>query len=111
MSLTGPLRGKKTYLKQILEPKDIRLLDVRDRTTSPAISYYQFMWDTATTIPKSEVIETTLMSYLEGLLVRVVRSSIRSERVVSRRTSRSVSVSFRHMAQVEISIDTQSTLV
>ncbi len=106
MSLSGPLRGRKTYLKRILEPKGITLLDVRDRTTAPAISYYQFMWDTPSSDPRPEIIEATIMHNLEDLLVHVVRSSISTEKVVKRRSVRTVSVSFRHTAQVELSIDT-----
>lgn len=105
MSLSGPLQGKKTYLKQILEPKGIKLLDVRNRTTGPAISYYQFMWDTTTLDPHPETIEGTIMLNLDEILCHVVRRSITTERVAKRRSLRSVSVSFRHTAQVEVSID------
>ncbi len=47
-----------------------------------------------------------MMHNLEDLLVHVVRSSISTEKVVKRRSVRTVSVSFRHTAQVELSIDT-----
>ena len=108
VSLKGPLRDKKGYIKTILEPLDVRLQSMRNRTVGDAIAYYEIIWDTPTAEPRTGEIEVTLLSRFDELLFRVVPESISSQRVVRRATSRSTRVLFRHTANLEVSIDTSS---
>ena len=108
MSLKGPLRDKKGYIKTILEPLDVRLQSMRNRTVGDAIAYYEIIWDTPTAEPHTGEIEATLMSRFEELLFRVVSESVTSQRVVRRLTSRTTRVLFRHTANLEVAIDTSA---
>lgn len=108
MSLKGPLRDKKAYIKTILEPLDVRLQSMRNRTVGDAIAYYEIIWDTPTVEPRTGDIEITLMSRFDELLFRIVPESLESQRVVRRVTSRSTKVMFRHSANLEVSIDTSA---
>ena len=108
MSLKGPLRDKKAYIKTVLEPLDVRIQSMRNRTVGDAISYYEIIWDTPTVEPRAGEIEVTLMSRFDELLFRVVPESLTSQRVVRRITSRSTRVLFRHTANLEVSIDTSA---
>jgi hypothetical protein len=108
VSLKGPLRDKKGYIKTILEPLDVRLQSLRNRTVGDAISYYEIIWDTPTMEPRTGEIEVVLMSRFDELLFRVVTDSLTSQRVVRRVTSRSTRVFFRHTASLEVSIDTSA---
>ena len=108
MSLKGPLRDKKAYIKTILEPLDVRLQSMRNRTVGDAIAYYEIIWDTPTIEPRTGDIEITLMSRFDELLFRIVPESLESQRVVRRVTSRSTKVMFRHSANLEVSIDTSA---
>lgn len=108
MSLKGPLRDKKSYIKTILEPLDVRVQSMRNRTVGDSIAYYEIIWDTPTAEPRTGEIEITLLSRFDELLFRVVPDSLESQRVVRRRTSRTTSVLFRHTANLEVSIDTSA---
>ena len=108
MSLKGPLQDKKGYIKTILEPLDVTLQSMRNRTVGEAIAYYEIIWDTPTAEPLTGSIEITLMSRFDELLFRVVPESLESQRVVRRRTSRTTTVLFRHTANLEVSIDTSA---
>ncbi|MHA2424939.1 MAG: hypothetical protein ACXAEF_09140, partial [Candidatus Thorarchaeota archaeon] len=81
MSLKGPLRDKKGYIKTILEPLDVRIQSMRTRTAGDAIAYYEIIWDTPTAEPRTGEIEITLMSRFDDLLFRVVTESLESQRV------------------------------
>lgn len=108
MSLKGPLRDKKGYIKTVLEPLDVILQSMRNRTVGEAIAYYEIIWDTPTAEPLASNIEIMLMSRFDELLFRVVPESLESQRVVRRRTSRTTTVLFRHTANLEVSIDTSA---
>lgn len=108
VSLKGPLRDKKGYIKTVLEPLDVRLQSMRNRTVGEAIAYYEIIWDTPTAEPRTGEIEITLLSRFDDLLFRVVPDSIESQRVVRRLTSRTTRVLFRHTANLEVSIDTSA---
>lgn len=108
MSLKGPLRDKKGYIKTILEPLDVRLQSMRNRTSGDAIAYYEMIWDTPTTEPHTNEIEIILMSRFDELLFRVVPDSLVSQRVLRTVGSRSTRVLFRHTANLEVSIDTSA---
>ena len=108
MSLKGPLRDKKGYIKTVLEPLDVILQSMRNRTAGDAIAYYEIIWDTPTAEPRTGEIEGTLLSRFDELLFRVVPESLESQRVVRRRTSRTTTVLFRHTANLEVSIDTSA---
>ena len=108
MSLKGPLRDKKGYIKTILEPLDVRLLSMRNRTVGDSIAYYEIIWDTPTAEPRTGEIEITLLSRFDELLFRIVSESITSQRVVRRLTSRTTRVLFRDTANLEVSIDTSA---
>lgn len=108
VSLKGPLRDKKGYIKTVLEPLDVRLKSMRNRTVGDAIAYYEIIWDTPTVEPRTGEIEVTLLSRFDELLFRIVTESLTSQRVVRRVTSRSTRVLFRHTANLEVSIDTSA---
>jgi hypothetical protein len=108
VSLKGPLRDKKGYIKTVLEPLDVRLQSMRNRTVGDAIAYYEIIWDTPTAEPQTGEIEITLLSRFDDLLFRVVPDSLTSQRVVRRVTSRSTRVLFRHTANLEVSFDTSA---
>ena len=108
MSLKGPLRDKKGYIKTILEPLDVIIQSMRNRTVGESIAYYEIIWDTPTTEPLIPNIEIMLMSRFDELLFRIVPESLESQRVVRRRTSRTTTVLFRHTANLEVSIDTSA---
>lgn len=108
VSLKGPLRDKKGYIKTILEPLDVRLQSMRNRTSGDAIAYYEMIWDTPTTEPHTNEIEIILMSRFDELLFRVVPDSLVSQRVLRTVGSRSTRVLFRHTANLEVSIDTSA---
>ena len=108
VSLKGPLQDKKGYIKTILEPLDVRIQSIMTRTAGDAIAYYELIWDTPTADPKTGEIEITLLSRFDDLLFRIVMDSVTSQRVVRRVTSRTTRVSFRHTANLEVSIDTSS---
>ena len=102
MSLSGPLRGKKGYLKTILEPKGIKLLSVFVKSESNNQVQYEFIWDTSSRESHAAVIEITIMNHLEDFLVNLSKNSIRTQRVVRRAGPRSISTRYRHTANVEI---------
>ncbi len=108
LSLKGPLRDKKGYIKTVLEPLDVILQSMRNRTVGESIAYYEIIWDTPTAEPLTGNIEIILMSRFDELLFRVVPESLESQRVVRRRTSRTTTVLFRHTANLEVSIDTSA---
>jgi len=108
VSLKGPLRDKKGYIKTILEPLNIVVQSLRNRTVGDAIAYYEMIWDTPTVEPHTGDIEIALMSRFDELLFKIVNESLTSERVVRRVTSRSTRVFFRHTANLEVSIDTSA---
>ncbi|MGD9396645.1 MAG: hypothetical protein PVJ05_09480 [Candidatus Thorarchaeota archaeon] len=108
MSLKGPLRDKKGYIKTILEPLDVRLQSLRNRTVGDAIAYYEIIWDTPAAEPRTGEIEVILMSRFDDLLFRVVTESLTTQRVVRRLTSRTTRVLFRHTASLEVAIDTSA---
>ena len=108
VSLKGPLRDKKGYIKTILEPLDVRVQSMRNRTVGDSIAYYEVIWDTPTAEPRTGEIEITLLSRFDDLLFRVVPDSLESQRVVRRLTSRTTRVLFRHTASLEVSIDTSA---
>jgi len=108
VSLKGPLRDKKGYIKTILEPLDVIVQSMRNRTSGAAIAYYEIIWDTPTPEPRTGEIEVTLMSRFDELLFRVVTESLTSQRVVRRITSRSTRILFRHTANLEVAIDTSA---
>ena len=105
MSLNGPLRDKKGYIKTILEPLNVVVQSMRNRTVGDAIAYYEMIWDTPTAEPRTGDIEIALMSRFDELLFKIVTESLTSERVVRRVTSRSTRVFFRHTASLEVSLD------
>lgn len=102
MSLSGPLKGKKGYLKTILEPKGIKLLSIMVKSESNNQVQYEFIWDTSSSESHSAVIENTIMDHLEDYLVALNKNSIKTQRVVRRAGPRSISTRFRHTANVEI---------
>ncbi|MFX1561386.1 MAG: hypothetical protein ACFFBL_12420 [Promethearchaeota archaeon] len=108
VSLKGPLRDKKGYIKTILEPLDVRLQSMINRTVGDAIAYYEMIWDTPTAEPHTGEIEIALMSRFEELLFRIVTESLTSQRVVRRLTSRTTRIFFRHSANLEVAIDTSA---
>ncbi|MHA2395860.1 MAG: hypothetical protein ACXAC0_04085 [Candidatus Thorarchaeota archaeon] len=108
VSLKGPLRDKKGYIKTVLEPLDVRLQSMRNRTVGDAIAYYEIIWDTPTAEPRTGEIEITLLSRFDELLFRIVTESLTSQRVIRRVTSRSTRVLFRHTANLEVSVDTSA---
>lgn len=108
MSLKGPLRDKKGYIRTVLEPLDITLQSLMNRTTGDAISYYDIIWDTPTADPRTGEIEIVLMSRFDDLLFRVVTENLTSQRVVRRLTSRTTRVFFRHSASLEVTLDTSA---
>ena len=108
MSLKGPLRDKKGYIRTVLEPRDITLQSLMNRTTGDAISYYDIIWDTPTADPRTGEIEIVLMSRFDDLLFRVVTENLTSQRVVRRLTSRTTRVFFRHSASLEVTLDTSA---
>ena len=108
MSLKGPLRDKKGYIRTVLEPRDITLQSLMNRTTGDAISYYDIIWDTPTADPRTGEIEIVLMSRFDDLLFRIVTENLTSQRVVRRLTSRSTRVFFRHSASLEVALDTSA---
>ena len=108
MSLKGPLRDKKGYIRTVLEPLDITLQSLMNRTIGDAISYYEIIWDTPTADPRTGEIEIVLMSRFDDLLFRVVTENLTSQRVVRRLTSRTTRVFFRHSARLEVALDTSA---
>jgi len=108
VSLKGPLRDKKGYIKTVLEPFDVRLQSLRNRTVGDAIAYYEIIWDTPTAEARTGEIEMALMSRFDDLLFRIVTESLASQRVVRRLTSRTTRVFFRHTANLEVAIDTSA---
>lgn len=108
LSLKGPLRDKKGYIKTVLEPIDVKLQSLMNRTTGDAISYYEIIWDTPTAEPRTGEIEIVLMSRFDELLFRILIESLESQRVVRRVSSRTTRVFFRHSASLEVSIDTSA---
>jgi hypothetical protein len=102
LSLSGPLRGKKGYLKTILEPKGIKLQSILVKSESNNQVLYEFIWDTASREPHAAIIETTIMDHLEDFLVSLSKNTIQTQRVVRRAGSRSISSWYRHTANVEI---------
>lgn len=108
MSLRGPLRDRKNYIKTVLEPLNVRVQSMTNRTSGDAIAYYEMIWDTPTAEPLTGEIEIALMSRFDDLLFRIVSETLDTERVVRRVTSRSTRVFFRHMANLEVSIDTSA---
>lgn len=106
VSLKGPLRDKKGYIKTILEPLDVRLQSMINRTVGDALAYYEIIWDTPTAEPRTGEIEVALMSRFDELLFRIVTESLTSQRVVRRLTSRTTRIFFRHTANLEVAIDT-----
>lgn len=108
MSLKGPLRDKKAYIKTILEPLNVIVQSIRNRTVGDSIAYYEIIWDTPTADSHTGDIEIALMSRFDDLLFKIVSESLTSERVVRRVTSRSTRVFFRHTANLEVSIDTSA---
>jgi len=108
VSLKGPLRDKKAYIKTILEPFNVIVQSIRNRTVGDSIAYYEIIWDTPTADPHTGDIEIALMSRFDELLFKIVSESLTSERVVRRVTSRSTRVFFRHTANLEVSIDTSA---
>ena len=79
-----------------------------NRTVGDAIAYYEMIWDTPTAEPLTGEIEVALMSRFDDLLFKIILDSLASERVVRRVTSRSTRVFFRHIASLEVSIDTSA---
>ena len=63
---------------------------------------YEFIWDTSSRESHAAVIESTIMGHLEDFLVTLSKNSIKTQRVVRRAGSRSISTRFRHTANVEI---------
>jgi hypothetical protein len=108
VSLNGPLRDKKGYIRTVLEPLDITLQSLMNRTTGDAISYYDIIWDTPTADPRTGEIEIVLMSRFDDLLFRIVTQNLTSQRVVRRLTSRTTRVFFRHSASLEVALDTSA---
>ena len=108
MSLKGPLHDKKGYIKTILEPLDVRLQSLTNRTVGDAIAYYEMIWDTPSAEARTGEIEIALLSRFDELLFRIVPDSLMSQRVVRRVTSRSTRVLFRHSANLEVSLDTSA---
>jgi hypothetical protein len=108
VSLNGPLRDKKGYIRTVLEPLDITLQSLMNRTTGDAISYYDIIWDTPTADPRTGEIEIVLMSRFDDLLFRIVTQKLTSQRVVRRLTSRTTRVFFRHSASLEVALDTSA---
>ncbi len=104
MSLSGPLAGRKDFVKKLLEPKGVKVHSVFNRSTSPVISYYDFMWDTKTTDPLSDVIAVTLSDRFDGHIVSVVHSTLKTEKVVTLQ-GRTQKTRFRHSAHVEVVIE------
>ena len=102
MSLSGPLRGKKGYLKTILEPKGIRIQSILVKSEANNQVVYEFIWDTASREPHAAVIETTIMGHLEEFLVSLSKDTVETQRVVRRAGPRSISSRYRHTANVEI---------
>jgi hypothetical protein len=102
LSLSGPLRGKKGYLKTILEPKGIKIQSILVKSEANNQVVYEFIWDTASKEPHGSEIETTMMAHLEEFLVKLSRKSIKTQRVVRRAGLRSISSRYRHTANVEI---------
>jgi hypothetical protein len=102
LSLSGPLRGKKGYLKTILEPKGIKVQSILVKSQTNNQILYEFIWDTASRDPHATVIETTIMAHLEEFLVTLSKNSIKTQRVVRRAGPRSISSRYRHTANVEI---------
>ncbi|MGY5854689.1 MAG: hypothetical protein RTU92_14060 [Candidatus Thorarchaeota archaeon] len=104
MSLSGPLAGKKDFIRKLLEPKGVKVHSVFNRSTASAISYYDFMWDTPTVNPLMDVIAITLSDYFDGYVVSVVQSTLKTEKLVTVK-GRTPKTRFRHSARVEVLIE------
>ncbi|MGY5874228.1 MAG: hypothetical protein RTU30_00655 [Candidatus Thorarchaeota archaeon] len=104
MSLSGPLASRKDFVKKLLEPKGIKVHSVFNRSTSSASSYYDFMWDTPTTNPLSDVIAVTLSDHFDGYVVSIVQSTLKTEKVVTVK-GRTPKTRFRHSTHVEVVIE------
>lgn len=102
MSLGGPLYQRKGYMKLVLHPDKIILEDVRNKYLSKTIFFYEFIWDTPTANPQTEVLEFRLKASMPRLSFSVVMSSLKTQSVASQRSPRSLSFKYRHTAEVEV---------
>lgn len=102
LSLSGLLYQKKGYMKLVLNPKSIRLRDVRNKYMSRTIFFYEFIWDTPTADPMIETIQSELNAHIPRLSFKVVMTSLKTQTVASQRGPRTISHKYRHSAEVEV---------
>ncbi|RDE12766.1 MAG: hypothetical protein C4K49_09435 [Candidatus Thorarchaeota archaeon] len=102
LSLSGPLRQRKSYLKLVLRPRGITLEDVRNKYVSEVTSFYEFVWDTPTGDPLIEALRSVLQTRMPDLSFFVVMSSLRTQAVTSQRGPKTASHRYRHIAEVEV---------
>ena len=102
LSLSGLLYQKKGYMKLVLNPKSIRLRDVRNKYMSRTIFFYEFIWDTPTADPMVEMLQSELSSHIPRLSFKVVMSSLKTQTVAAQRGPRTISYKYLHSAEVEV---------
>ncbi len=108
MSLQGPLRAKKQYLRTILEPHSIRLESITGKAPSENPSYYEFIWRTTTVDSLYQIMEEVVEGHLEGVAVRVEPSTLDTSRI-ARVRGRTVSYVYQHHAIVELTVRSRQT--
>ena len=102
MSLKGPLRAKKGYLKTILEPHLISLMNIIGKAPTENPAYYEFIWRTTSTDSKYAILEEVIEGHLDRYYVRVEPSTLRVDKYPKVR-GRNLSFVFQHNAIVEFS--------
>jgi hypothetical protein len=108
LSLQGPLRGKKQYLRTILEPHSIRLESITGKASSENPAYYELIWRTTTVDSEYQTMEEVVEGHLEGVSVRVEPSTLETSRI-ARVRGRTVSYIYQHRAIVELTARSRQT--
>lgn len=101
MSISGPLRGKKTYLKRLFETTKIKLLDIQDHESETNWSVYEFMWDTPTPNPLLDILQMKFDMHFTGVRATIIEPTLNTEKNVRVIGRRGASITFRHSAKVE----------
>jgi len=108
LSLQGPLRGKKQYLRTILEPHSIRLEAITGKASSENPAYYELIWRTTTVDSEYQTMEEVVEGHLDGIAVSVEPSTLETSRIAKVR-GRMVSYVYQHRAIVEFTMRSRQT--
>ncbi|MFW9849887.1 MAG: hypothetical protein ACFFF4_12180 [Candidatus Thorarchaeota archaeon] len=102
MSLRGPLRAKKGYLKTILQPHNITLMSIVEKAPTMNPAYYEFIWRTPTMDSRYALLEEVIEEHMNEYNVRVEPSTLRVDKFAKVR-GRNLSYVYQHKAIVEFS--------